>query len=215
MTVAKRTTCTWRASSACSTRAPRASRVVDHRRKAALARFEALASPPRVTRSGGSRRSARLPAARSARRPTSASASSARRSRRSRCGPLSCTLLAFVNGRFSPELSALRSTPRGVVVSNLASMLQTDPGSSPLLHALRRVRSARAHCAQHRVCRGWCGRLRSGKRRPQRAGTHPLLLDRPDADRHVPRTIIVAGDTAREGHRDVRGADGEKYSPTP
>ena len=41
---------------------------------------------------------------------------------------VSCTLLVFVNGRFSPELSTIHGAPRGVVLSNLASVLQTDPG---------------------------------------------------------------------------------------
>jgi Fe-S cluster assembly protein SufD len=41
---------------------------------------------------------------------------------------LSCTQLVFVNGRFSPELSNIRSLPRGVQVASLAAVLEQDPG---------------------------------------------------------------------------------------
>lgn len=37
--------------------------------------------------------------------------------------------LVFVNGRYAPELSAVRSLPRSVQVSDLATILRTDPKS--------------------------------------------------------------------------------------
>lgn len=41
---------------------------------------------------------------------------------------LSCTRLAFVNGRFSRELSTFRALPPGAQVGSLADFLELDPG---------------------------------------------------------------------------------------
>ncbi|MCL4847326.1 MAG: Fe-S cluster assembly protein SufD [Acidobacteria bacterium] len=41
---------------------------------------------------------------------------------------LSCTLLTFVNGRFSRELSSFRALPAGAQVGSLADFLELDPG---------------------------------------------------------------------------------------
>lgn len=42
---------------------------------------------------------------------------------------VACAQLVFVNGRYAPELSVIRSLPRGVQVSDLATLLRTDPKS--------------------------------------------------------------------------------------
>jgi Fe-S cluster assembly protein SufD len=41
---------------------------------------------------------------------------------------VACSTVVFVNGRFAPELSALRWLPKGVVITTLAAALESDPG---------------------------------------------------------------------------------------
>lgn len=42
-------------------------------------------------------------------------------------GKVACAQLIFVNGRYVPALSSMRSLPRGVRVENLAAVLQAEP----------------------------------------------------------------------------------------
>jgi Fe-S cluster assembly protein SufD len=126
---------------------------------------------------------------------------------------LSCTLLVFVNGRFSPELSNIRSAPKGVIFTNLAAMLDKDPGlvdpyftrcASFEKHAFTALNTAFAddgavvYIPANAVVSEPVHILYFS------TATTPVITH--------PRTIIVAGDNSQAKFiESYAGIDGEKY----